>query len=129
MNPDGSNPRRITVNNAWNYSSAWRPAATAAAGVVVPVVEQVPTETPTPSQASSSCQLQFLANVNIRSGPGTNYDIIGATTAGVTLDVTGRSTDSGWWRINYYGQVGWVSAALASVESSGDCSAVPVAES
>jgi Tol biopolymer transport system component/serine/threonine protein kinase len=127
MNPDGTNPRRLTVNNSWNYSSAWRPASTtAAAGTVVPVVEQVPTAAP---QVSSSCQLQFLANINVRSGPGTNYDIVGATTAGAKLDVTGRSADSNWWRIDYHGQSGWVSGALASVQFSGDCSAVPVAAS
>jgi Tol biopolymer transport system component len=127
MNPDGSNPRRLTVNDSWNYSSAWRPASTtAAAGTVVPVVEQMPTESP---QVSPSCQLQFLANINVRSGPGTNYDIVGATTAGAKLDVTGRSADSNWWRINYHGQSGWVSGALASVQFSGDCSAVPVAAS
>jgi dipeptidyl aminopeptidase/acylaminoacyl peptidase len=123
MNPDGSNLRRITVNSAWNYSPTWRPAVTAAEAVAV----STPTATPVVSQVSSSCQLQFLASINIRSGPGAHYDIIGATTAGVKLDVTGRNADSDWWRIDYYGQSGWVSGTLESIQSSGDCSAVPVA--
>ncbi len=126
MNPDGSNPRRLTVNNSWNYSSAWRPAVTTgSAGLAQPSAIQTPTAAP----VSSSCLLQFLANINIRSGPGTNYDIVGATTAGANLEVTGRSADSIWWRLDYYGQAGWVSGALASVQLNGDCSAVPVVES
>jgi Tol biopolymer transport system component len=123
MNPDGSNPRRLTVQGSWNYSSNWRPAPSTAA-LSQPTPVQFPTETAVLPPVS--CQLQFLANINVRAGPGTEYDILGATTGGTTLAVTGRSADSVWLRVDYHGQVGWVSSTLASVLEVGDCSAVPV---
>lgn len=40
-----------------------------------------------------------LTNVNIRSGPGTDYDIVGSVAAGQTALVTGVTPDNSWWRV------------------------------
>jgi len=66
------------------------------------------------------------ANVglNIRSGPGTQYDKIGLAQNGSTFPVTGRLADNSWLRLNFNGQVGWGSAAWLSV--TGDINSVPV---
>jgi uncharacterized protein YraI len=40
-----------------------------------------------------------LANVNIRSGPGTEYEAIGQIFAGQTVQVNGVTADGQWWRV------------------------------
>jgi uncharacterized protein YgiM (DUF1202 family) len=37
--------------------------------------------------------------VNIRSGPGTSYGIVGKVFAGQMAQVTGATADRGWWRV------------------------------
>ena len=40
-----------------------------------------------------------LTDVNVRSGPGTGYDIISWIADGQTAKVTGVSSDNSWWRV------------------------------
>lgn len=58
------------------------------------------------------------ADVNVRTGPGTNYMSIGTLYKGSTADYTGTSKkDSGgrlWYQINYYNNLGWVSSRYTS---------------
>lgn len=60
---------------------------------------------PLPIPAASamiSTEVQFIqasANVNIRSGPGTNYGIVGKLFAGQSAQVTGVMPDTSWWRV------------------------------
>lgn len=56
------------------------------------------------------------ANVNVRSGPGTNYPSYGVAPMGSSAPVIGVSPDSGWWVVSISADVaadgrGWVSAA------------------
>lgn len=61
--------------------------------------------TPLPQPAASDVittevqTIQALVNVNIRSGPGTTYDVVGRVFAGQTAQVTGSTPDTGWWRV------------------------------
>ncbi len=68
------------------------------------------TATSTPAATSSSTTnntvlntpVQYVmakTNVNIRSGPSTDYDIIGWVANGQTAKVTGISNDNSWWRV------------------------------
>ncbi|WP_056476413.1 C40 family peptidase [Bacillus sp. FJAT-25509] len=54
------------------------------------------------------------ARVNIRSGAGTNYNIIGSATKMQKLDVI--STSNGWRKINYQGKIGYISAGYTEKE-------------
>ena len=47
--------------------------------------------------------------LNVRSGPGTNYDIISTLSDG-TIVVILEQSSSGWYKINYNGTEGYVSA-------------------
>lgn len=38
-------------------------------------------------------------NANLRAGPGTNYPIIGSTTAGQSLTITSRTADNTWLKL------------------------------
>ena len=59
------------------------------------------------------------SEVNVRTGPGTEYAIIGVMYAGETADYTGTSKKASngrlWYQINYYNNIGWVSASLTSI--------------
>jgi LysM repeat protein len=53
-----------------------------------------PVVNPTPQQF-----IMALHTVRIRSGPGTQYAIIGRVFEGMTARVTGISNDNRWWRV------------------------------
>lgn len=62
---------------------------------------QTSTATPTPITISNTSvqYIQAQTDVNIRSGPGTGYSIVGYIAAGQTALVTGVNNPSGWWRV------------------------------
>ncbi len=93
-------------------------------GVVPPGDATTPTAT---IDVTGPCQITFASGVNVRQGPSTAYSILGVASAGMVLPVTGRNGDNSWWQVNYAGLAGWVSAGLATVQPSGNCSLVPVA--
>jgi hypothetical protein len=55
--------------------------------------------------------------LNVRGGPGTNYNIIGSAQAGETFPVTGKSPAGDWWQITYNGQAGWIFAQLTTARN------------
>jgi hypothetical protein len=61
--------------------------------------------------------------VNVRSGPGTQYAVIGSLGPGVPAPIVGQDAGRKWWliRLNYDG---WVNIKVAPV--TGDVSGVPV---
>jgi uncharacterized protein YraI len=65
--------------------------------------ETAPTPTPDPATVTiMPTDVQYImaqVNVNIRRGPGTNYEIVGRIFAGQTAQVTGVTADGGWWRV------------------------------
>jgi uncharacterized protein YgiM (DUF1202 family) len=66
--------------------------------------------------------------VNVRSGPGTGYIIIGQVRSGAVLTVTGRNQAGDWWQICCVnGQTGWISGQLVRI--TGATTNVPVATS
>lgn len=46
------------------------------------------------------------ADVNIRSGPGTEYQSIGSVSSGTTLTITGKSDN--WYQVSYNGRTGYI---------------------
>jgi N-acetylmuramoyl-L-alanine amidase len=73
---------------------------------------------------------QFFATsnfrVNVRSGPGVAYTVIGQLKAGDSVDITGRGPRNSWIRVNFGGQEGWVSFGLVDV--TGDIDSAPEAD-
>ncbi|MFN3981140.1 MAG: SH3 domain-containing protein [Caldilinea sp.] len=78
---------------------------------------QAPTEEPTPEPTPTPQAAQLVLNdsVNIRSGPGTNYGLLGTERQGSIYRITGRSPDGAWWEIDYNGRAGWVFGQLVAV--------------
>ena len=73
-----------------------------------------PTETILPAASlPTEVAVQPGVVINVRSGPSTEYRVIGSLGAGVFAPVLGKSLDDQWWHIRYYGKLGWVSAEYA----------------
>jgi PKD repeat protein len=94
-------------------------------GGVIPIE---PTATPLPPPPSVA-QLTVTAQaLNVRTGPGTNYDIVGVLLIGQQVEITGRNAEATWWQVKFVaapGGVGWVSAAYVSAENIGNVPVVP----
>lgn len=71
-------------------------------------------------------QLVAPGAVNIRSGPGLNYTVIGTLNPDTSVPVVGRNPEASWWRIRISGnQAGWVSNAVVRASN---VEGVPVAQ-
>ena len=95
--------------------------ATNAANVQVASVVPAPppTEDTSPPNApaepeTEGPQLRVIGLINVRSGPGTNYAVIGGATPGEYFAVSGINPEEDWWQIDYDGQTGWVFAQLVT---------------
>lgn len=83
--------------------------------------EPLPTATPVPK-----AMLQASNALNVRSGPGTAYPVVGALNATEQAEIVGKNPQGDWWQVLMAnGQTGWVFGAL--VQTSGDLAMVAVA--
>lgn len=65
-------------------------------------------------------RINASGNVNVRSGPGTNFNAIELAIPGNTYAVDGRNQDGTWLRISVDETLGWISRSLTS----GDAAAI-----
>jgi formylglycine-generating enzyme required for sulfatase activity len=78
---------------------------------------------PTPSTPRITAQ----QNMDIRNGPGTNFDRIAVLNTGDHLDILGISDDDRWYQVLLPdGNTGWVVAASSAGEVSGPLGALAV---
>ena len=104
-----------------------------AGGMILPVTaqdEQPPadvdselvTQTPVPRRLTATTDLFVTTQIrmNVRSGPDTDYDVVGLMVFGDSLDVTGQNDDGSWLRVDFRGIEGWVFRNLVSVTGSLD---------
>lgn len=97
-----------------------------AAVAIIPVLAQEATAEPQPPVTATTdlfVSSEFV--VNVRSGPGTEYTILDKLRPGSSADITGRTADNNWVRVNWNGAEGWVSAGV--VDITGDLAAAPEA--
>jgi len=89
----------VTATNAENVS------------VVGDSMSETPTsETETVAPETEGATVTVLGDMNVRGGPGTDYDRLGGATEGEVFEVSGKSPDGEWWRIDFDGQPGWIYA-------------------
>ncbi len=81
----------------------------------VPPPPEPPTPEPTPAPPPQASFTVASATLNVRSGPGTNYGVIGQIRQGQTFPITGKNPAGTWWQFNYNGRPGWVSGQLVRV--------------
>ena len=89
-------------------------------------VEIPPSPTPefTPVVVEGVCAASSPRNVNIRSGPGTNYARLALLPAGQPIQVAGQSQDGQWFVVQNEFVQGWVAARVVGV--TGPCAQLPV---
>ncbi len=127
------------------------PAPAQPPAVIIPTLTPVP-PVPTPtatrvlgndnasSNAAAEASMQDAAaqqdvkpelvapgTVNIRSGPGTNYPVIGALNANAPVSIIGRNQDTSWWQVEITGDsIGWVASSVVSASNTDSVPAVAV---
>lgn len=89
------------------------------------IVNLVATPTPQPTATPEGVYIVVRSSVqNVRTGPSTQYDVLGQLRRDESAKVIGASTDFSWVVIEYRGQNGWLFADLLDIF--GDTSTVPV---
>jgi hypothetical protein len=90
-----------------------------AGGAIVPtftplptVTPPLPTDTPQPTSAPEPMIVAQEGGVNLRSGPGTTFSVVGRLEGGSSARVTGRYAD--WWQVDYGGTSAWVANWVVS---------------
>ena len=114
VNASSSNPfvSRYEELKVWTLDDAYYPSS--APPPSAPTVEPVPPASGAPSATATT-------NVNVRSGPSTDYPIYGVAPTGASAPVTGISPDGGWYVITIpttYSPdgTGWVSATYVTLQ-------------
>ena len=110
----------------WIYA----PFVIAAEAEEVPVVGVAMAETPVPEEETAETTLPTEipivtvgGDMNVRSGPGEEYDRIGGAFAGEEFAITGKNADGDWWQIDFDGQDGWIYAPFVTAT---DADNVPI---
>jgi CARDB/Bacterial SH3 domain/Bacterial Ig domain len=118
----------LTVTETPTMPSA--SATTAASPTLAPSNTPVPPTTAAPGIGQQPTILVTNPTLNIRSGPGVNYQKIGELKQGDTATIIGRNADSSWWVIHRNdGTQGWIINQAAYIQIVGDTSNVPLAAS
>jgi uncharacterized protein YraI len=80
---------------------------------------------PPAATPSTPTALVQPARMNVRAGPGTNYEIVSSVAGGTGLAITGKTGDSQWYRVTLPGGGdGWLFAQLAP--AAGPVEGIPV---
>ena len=92
-----------------------------------PTITPTPSNTPVPTATLPGAWATVNANaLNVRTGPGFNYDRIGQVTRGDLLRILGATADYSWLTVDFQGGVGWVKTEF--VEVSGDLTTVTIVQ-
>ena len=94
--------------------------------IAVHMVRELEIVLPEPGPAVPTGRVTAPNGVNIRSGPGTNFPVLGVAPFGREGEIIGRSADSRWWVVavpSAPGGSGWVSADFVAASDAED---VPV---
>ncbi len=106
---------------------AQQPVTDVVAVATVPLTPTTaaPLDAPTATSAPAAAEAVVSQDMNVRSGPGTNYAVIGAAQTGTRLLIKGKDPTGAWWQVDYNGQNGWLFGDLVSANNT---SAVAVAQ-
>jgi hypothetical protein len=76
------------------------------------------------SAETSLCSAVVSKNLNLRSGPETNYQVLLTIPFSTTINVSARNEASSWWFVRYQTQTGWVSGDYLTLGTG--CADLPV---
>ncbi|MCY4061722.1 MAG: trypsin-like peptidase domain-containing protein [Chloroflexi bacterium] len=80
----------------------------------------IPTDTATPTNTPTPFSVSVNSNVNLRSGPGTEYARFGVAQSGDTFEVIGYQAGNpyNWLKVRYDGGIAWIAESLTREYSS-----------
>lgn len=85
-----------------------------------PVAETLPPLGSTSNEATSRPIVTARdGGVNLRLGPGTDYDTAGLLPDGESLEIVGRNDDSTWWLVSAPGGLAWVADGAVTARNVG----------
>lgn len=139
--PVGSTP----LATPFSTSETPSPAASLEPSATPPVVIAAPTEitpeavpsatfaavasagSPTPEPTFIAPTLRVLSEfLNVRAGPGTDFEAVGQLNQGDTAKVVGRNAERSWVVVEYGSMRGWVTTSPTVVEVIGDTTNIPL---
>jgi uncharacterized protein YraI len=94
------------LNIRWQYGTGWVAARYTSAGDATPTTD-ISTAPVTEEEAFAYVN---AGSLNIRTGPGVNYDIVGVVTGGERLPILGRNSNGSWYNVQTVFGEGWASA-------------------
>ncbi len=94
-----------------------------AGSTTAPLATQLPAASPTPEGVTATVKNSSL---NVRRGPGTNYDVIGRLRQNDVVQVIGISPAGDWVEISFAQQQGWIVTNLVTIN--GSLTTVPIIE-
>lgn len=107
---------RLTAAGSSQFKSGGGVQIAAAAVQMAPPVDTptpAPTPTPLPTPTVPTAFVTSAAGLNLRSGPGIDYEVLTVLLNGTSLPITGHDPAfADWWQVDDGGQVGWVSGEL-----------------
>ena len=122
-----------TLPPEWTATSSPQPSpSNAVSATPTPTASPAGTDTPAASATSTASAtpahvLTTSTVVNVRSGPGAAYPVVGRLSAGQTVPVIGRDSSAQWFAVNAAGApqgIGWVWSTV--VTYSGSINDLPV---
>jgi len=118
---EGGDWYKLTFNGKTGYvSKAWTKADN-------PVTTTPPTTPTTPTTPQSkTVYVNAAAGLNVRSGPGTTYSILGALANGSKITVTDENAS--WYKLTFNGKAGYVSKTYTSDTAPGQTATAPPAQ-
>lgn len=112
------------IDKSGAASSSGTATSVGISGTSTPVPTPTPFSEPLSPADGPIARIVSGDNLNVREGPGTNYETVGTLPPGAEARIVGRNADSSWWAIEYGGGTAWIFASLTSTE--GDLSQLPL---
>ena len=91
--------------------------------IAVQMVRELEIALPEPAPGVPTGRVTAPQGVNVRSGPGTNFPVLGVAPFGAEGEIIGRSANSAWWVVaipSAPGGNGWVSADFVAARNAED---------
>jgi uncharacterized protein YgiM (DUF1202 family) len=105
----------------------WLAALAAAAAIFGTIFMAYPAQARPATQTAPTATV-LVDRLNVRSGPGTTYKVVGGADSGTQLTVVGQTGQCAWLKVAKGGkELGWVSGNKAYVKLSTSCTKIPAA--
>ncbi len=100
------------------------PTTTSQPPTATPEPTATPTEAPSPTEGPAATEtpppmLTITKPANVRSGPGTAYQVVAGINTGEKVPAIGRDSSGEWFAISFAGGpggVGWLSSSVATLD-------------